>query len=189
SFALYSVGLFALFILNFNAFGSPIIFPLSALTPLQVVFASMPIVLICAAAVFVVYDFLMQFTATIKGGLAFVPVVFSVYTLVTLTQILLMHYGFSFSSMWLSFIYVAAAFACIVFGFSKRYIFMRRFGLGLALLSVTKLFIIDLYWLTTGWRILSYFVLGAVLLSISFVYQFFNKRLELNIASIKSEEL
>ncbi|MCL2388611.1 MAG: DUF2339 domain-containing protein, partial [Defluviitaleaceae bacterium] len=118
SFALYSVGLFALFILNFNAFGSPIIFPFSALTPLQMVFASMPIVLICAAAVFVVYDFLMQFTATVKGGLAFVPVVFSVYTLVTLTQVLLMHYGFSFSSMWLSFIYVAAAFACIVFGFS-----------------------------------------------------------------------
>ena len=38
----------------------------------------------------------------------------------------------------------------IVFGFIKRYTFIRRFGLGLSVMSVAKLFLIDLYDLSTG---------------------------------------
>jgi len=60
----------------------------------------------------------------------------------------------------------------------KRYSFIRRFGLGLAILAVIKLFIIDLFSLTQGFRIVSYFALGITLLAISFVYQYFSKRLE-----------
>jgi len=88
-----------------------------------------------------------------------------------------------------SIIYVLTALAWIVFGFIKRYKVIRLFGLGLALLSVVKLFIIDLGKLTQGYRIISYFALGISLAAISFIYQYFNKRLEMKETTIKSETL
>ena len=66
----------------------------------------------------------------------------------------------------------------IILGFIKRYALLRLFGLGLSLLAVAKLFLVDLHTLTQGFRIISYFALGVVLVAISFVYQYFNKRLE-----------
>ncbi|MCL1845656.1 MAG: DUF2339 domain-containing protein [Defluviitaleaceae bacterium] len=133
---------------------------------------------VCVVSVFAVYDFLRQFIVLSGLGVRVMPVILSAYTLVILTQYLMTRHDFSFNSMWLSFIYAAAALGCIIFGFVKRYISMRRTGLGLALFAVAKLFLIDLSWLESGWRILSYFVLGAVLIAISYVYQFFSKRLD-----------
>jgi len=46
---------------------------------------------------------------------------------------------------------------------------------------VGKVFLIDLYGLTQGQRVVSLFVMGAVLVGISFVYQLFSKRLELTL--------
>ena len=60
----------------------------------------------------------------------------------------------------------------------KRYTFIRRFGLALSILAVVKLFLIDLSFLTEGYKIISYFVFGMTLLAISFVYQYFSKRIE-----------
>jgi uncharacterized membrane protein len=60
---------------------------------------------------------------------------------------------------------------------------MRKFGLGLAISAVVKLFIIDLSHLTSGYRIVSYFALGITLVAISFVYQYFNKRLDIKIGA------
>ena len=74
---------------------------------------------------------------------------------------------------------MVTALAWIIFGFAQKYAFIRRFGLGLSILAVVKLFIIDLSSLTKGYQIVSYFALGITLLAISFVYQYFNKRLEL----------
>ena len=71
-----------------------------------------------------------------------------------------------------------------MFGFARRYVFIRRFGLGMAALSVVKLFLVDLASLTEGYRILSYFALGVTLIAISFVYQFFSKRLELDVGGL-----
>jgi uncharacterized membrane protein len=76
---------------------------------------------------------------------------------------------------------VLTALAWIIFGFMRRYPLIRKFGLGLALLSVAKLFLVDLISLTDGYRIVSYFALGITLVVISFVYQYFNKRLELKL--------
>jgi uncharacterized membrane protein len=56
---------------------------------------------------------------------------------------------------------------------------MRRFGLALALSSVAKLFLIDMSGLTAKYRIFSYFILGILLVGISFVYQYFSRKLEL----------
>jgi uncharacterized membrane protein len=74
---------------------------------------------------------------------------------------------------------VLAALAWIIFGFVRRFVFIRRFGLVLAIFAVVKLFVLDLTGLTQGFRILSYFALGVILIAISFVYQYFSKRLEL----------
>jgi len=46
------------------------------------------------------------------------------------------------------------------------------------LAAVAKLFLLDLTGLTQLQRIISYFVLGGVLVGISFVYQYFNRQLE-----------
>jgi uncharacterized membrane protein len=74
---------------------------------------------------------------------------------------------------------VLAALAWIIYGFVRRFVFIRRFGLVLAIFAVVKLFLLDLSGLTQGFRILSYFALGITLIAISFVYQYFTKRLEL----------
>ncbi|WP_243150456.1 DUF2339 domain-containing protein [Clostridium sporogenes] len=58
----------------------------------------------------------------------------------------------------------------------KRYEFIRRVGIGASILSVVKLFIIDLSFLSQGYRIVSYFIFGVTLIAISFVYQHFSKR-------------
>ena len=95
----------------------------------------------------------------------------------------------SFSSAAISVIYVLTALAWIVYGFMRRFAFIRRFGLVLAIFAVVKLFLIDLSGLTQGYRIISYFALGITLIAISFVYQFFSKRLELkeNVAIKKDD--
>ena len=124
------------------------------------------------------YDFLKRVMILMERGLQYLPVIMSAFGTILLTQILIMRFGISFSNMWLSFIYAALAFAWIIFGFNKKFMQLRRFGLALALLSVGKLFLIDLAFLNQGLRIISYFVLGAVLVAISFVYQYFSKRME-----------
>ena len=119
-----------------------------------------------------------------KLGIEWYPLIISAYFVVILTQNLITQYNLSFASVWISIIYVLTALAWILFGFARRYSFIRRFGLGLALLAVAKLFIIDLASLTEGYRIISYFALGITLVAISFVYQFFNKRLELKLGVV-----
>jgi uncharacterized membrane protein len=92
---------------------------------------------------------------------------------------LIAQYNLEFSNAIISIIYVVTALAWIIFGFARKYAFIRRFGLGLSILAVIKLFIIDLSGLNEGYRIFSYFALGITLVAISFVYQYFNKRLEM----------
>jgi len=114
-----------------------------------------------------------------KIGVEWYPLVVSGYIIMILTQVLITQYGISFSSAAISIIYGLTALAWIVFGFMRRYSIIRKFGLGLAMFSVIKLFLVDLSDLTEGYRIISYFVLGFTLIAISFGYQYFSKRLEL----------
>src|SRR5215471_9459359 len=72
---------------------------------------------------------------------------------------------FSYSAIWM--IYGAGLMA---FGFWKKTAFVRWQGLALIALTILKVFIYDSRNLNTGYRILSFIALGAVLLAISFVY-------------------
>jgi uncharacterized membrane protein len=114
-----------------------------------------------------------------KKGIEWMPLLVSGYFVIVLTQNLIAQYNLNFSSAAISVIYVLTALAWIIYGFTRRFAFIRRFGLALAIFAVIKLFLIDLSSLTQGYRIISYFALGITLLAISFVYQYFSKKLEL----------
>jgi uncharacterized membrane protein len=130
-------------------------------------------------SIFAVQDAMKIIISKQKKGIEFLPFVVSGYFVALLSQNLITQYNLSFSSAAISVIYVIAAFAFIVFGFMRRFAFTRRFGLALAIFAVAKLFLIDIASMTQGYRILSYFALGITILAISFVYQYFSKRLEL----------
>lgn len=115
-----------------------------------------------------------------KLGVEWQPLILSIYFVVILTQNLITQYKLEFTNFSISIIYILLAFSWIVFGFIKKYSFLRRFGLGLSFLAMAKLFLLDLIILTEGYRIISYFAFGIVLVAISFVYQYFTKRLEDN---------
>lgn len=72
---------------------------------------------------------------------------------------------FSYSAIWL--IYGAALMAV---GFWKKSAFIRWQALVLIAVTILKVFLYDSRNLNTGYRILSFIALGAVLLAISFVY-------------------
>lgn len=174
SIILYVIGIIWLFSLNSST--HPVVGPA---TPIVTVIGTVILVFIGLLSVFSVHDLMKLIVTERKLGVEWYPLVVSAYFLIALTQNLITQYHLSFASAWISIIYVLTALVWILFGFAKRYSFIRRFGLGLSLLAVVKLFIIDLSSLTSEYRIISYFVLGITLVAISFVYQYFNKRLEL----------
>jgi uncharacterized membrane protein len=70
-------------------------------------------------------------------------------------------------SAWLM-IYAAALLAV---GFWKRTAFVRWQGLVLLVFTIGKVFLYDVHSLSSGYRILSFFGLGVVLMTVSFAYQ------------------
>lgn len=106
------------------------------------------------------------------------PLLTSSYAVLMLTVILITDFGLLFGSFIISSIYIITALIWTIIGFARRYVLLRRFGLGLALFSVAKLFLMDLRHLDQELRILSYFIMGIVLIAISFVYQHFSKKLD-----------
>lgn len=136
------------------------------------------LVLANLVSVFAMREALMLLTLKKKMGLQYFPFFLSAYFLLLTTQVLLVDFRLAFSSIVISLLYMVAAVAWVVLGFVKRYAYLRRFGLGLALLSVVKLFLVDLFSLTDGYRIALYFALGVSLIAISFVYQYFSRKFE-----------
>ena len=129
--------------------------------------------------IYTIYDITRRAVLSKIMGIQYLPLVVSTYIVIVFTTTLTIDYGLNFASFWISAIYAATALLWTVLGFVRRYSLLRRFGLALALFSVIKLFLFDLQFLTTEFRILSYFIMGAVLVAISFVYQYFSKRLEI----------
>jgi uncharacterized membrane protein len=70
-------------------------------------------------------------------------------------------------SAWLM-VYAAALLAA---GFWRRTAFVRWQGLGLLVFTIGKVFLYDMHTLSSGYRILSVFGLGALLMTVSFAYQ------------------
>jgi len=180
SIALYVIGILTLYVINTAM--SPV-----ARAYLQTGTPAWGITVLGMAILFVLgilsvlalRDLMKMIVVERKLGIEWYPLIISGYFVIILTQNLITQFDLSFSNAAISIIYVLTALAWIIFGFARRYSFIRKFGLGLAILSVIKLFLIDLASLTQGFQIISYFALGITLIAISFVYQYFNKRLEL----------
>ncbi|MCL2047958.1 MAG: DUF2339 domain-containing protein [Defluviitaleaceae bacterium] len=176
SIILYVVGIIWLF--GLNSMSSPYFF---AAPRSGVLLGSAVLILISLLSVLALRDLIKLIVMEYNLGVEWYPLIVSSYFVIILTQNLISQYELSFTSAWISIIYALTALAWIVFGFARRYSFMRVAGLGLAILAVIKLFLVDLVSLTQGYRIVSYFVLGITLVTISFVYQYFSKRLELKL--------
>lgn len=99
------------------------------------------------------------------------PAILSLYLLGLITAFLIVQFRLGDVNLLFSFIYLLLAISYILYGFRKKYTLVRRIGLGLAILSTTKLFIYDLSFLDTGSKIIAYFCFGVILLGISFIYQ------------------
>ena len=153
-----------------------------------IIISTLIIVILCAFALNAMRLLLVFFAVEYKMSVEWVPFGISAFFLMLLTQVLVVQYSVPFTSIAISIIFVIAALLWIIFGFVKRYVFMRRFGLGLSILAVAKLFLVDLPGLTDGHRIVSYFAFGATLLGISFVYQYFRKHFVLKIEKEESGE-
>jgi len=74
--------------------------------------------------------------------------------------------AFTYSALWMSY----GAFLMVI-GFWKRSAFVRWQALILIAVTTVKVFTYDVSELERGYRILSFIVLGALLLAVSFVYQ------------------
>ena len=146
------------------------------------IFATLILIAIGALGAFAIYDLTRRAVLDRIIGVQYLPLAVSAFIVIIFTINLINAYGLSFASFWISALYVLTALLWTILGFIKRYALLRRFGLGLALLSVTKLFLVDLATLTQGLRIFSYFTLGVVLVAISYVYQHFSKRMEISAA-------
>ena len=185
SMGLYILGILWLWLINGVStpfFGGFDQVPLS-----YTILGSVLLFLIGILSVLAVYECMRCIVMERKASVEWFPFVVSTYFVGILTQNLIGQYHLSFASAVISILYVITALAWIILGFIKRYAFLRRFGLGLSVLSVAKLFLVDLSAITTEYQMVSYFALGITLVAISLVYQYFNKRLELNIGEIHEE--
>ena len=176
SIILYIIGILGLFAVN--AAGGPISHPSPVPFGVMLV-GTLVLVIVGLISVLAVRDLMKLIVSGRELGMEWYSLIISGYFVLILTQNLITQYNLTFSSAVISIIYVLTALAWIIYGFMRRYSYIRRFGLGLAILAVIKLFLIDLSSLAQGYRIVSYFALGITLVVISFVYQYFSKRLEL----------
>lgn len=106
----------------------------------------------------------------------------SVLLLVTTTAT--MQFDIAFSSVIISAIYLGVACVLLYIGFRKSFTVVRSGGLVLILFAFAKLCFIDTRQLDSGWKIASYFAFGAILITVSYFYQRFAKRLEKETESI-----
>jgi hypothetical protein len=104
------------------------------------------------------------------------PLAMLLVLLGNITAVLIVQFKLGSTNLLFSLVYLFAALAAIIYGFRHKYIYVRRVGLGLALLSTTKLFIFDLSFLTSLSKIFAYFCFGFVLLAISYLYQRLNSK-------------
>jgi uncharacterized membrane protein len=79
--------------------------------------------------------------------------------------------------MGLSILWTLYAFAAMGIGLQRRHSALRFGAIGLFALTVAKVFLVDLGRLDAGYRILSFVVLGGLLILASFLYTRYRERL------------
>ncbi|MCL2527318.1 MAG: DUF2339 domain-containing protein [Defluviitaleaceae bacterium] len=187
-YIMYIVSLVVFFALNM--FGGFVPYYIGAGSYGVTLGATAVIVAVSGLSVFSLYDVLKHFVKYAGLKSVYVHVIISIYVLVVITQNAIVHYGIGFTNIWLSVFYVLAALGWIIYGFTRGHMQMRRNGLVLALGAVAKVFLLDLAGLPLEQRIISFFVMGGLLVGIGYLYQYFSKKLEfkLELPEEKPEE-
>jgi uncharacterized membrane protein len=91
-----------------------------------------------------------------------------------------------FESQWISIGWFVEAAGLMTIGFWRRSSFVRWQALVLIAVTIAKVFAYDIWRLERGYRIVSFFALGMLLLAVSFIYQRDWLRLSLDSAAGKS---
>lgn len=155
--------------------------------PLYTIIGTSILVITNLLAVFAVRDLLQRIVLKRRLGIEWYPVALSSFFVFILTQNLTVTLNLAVNSVIITVVFALTSLGWILFGFLRRYQVIRLFGLGLSFITIIKLFLVDLSFLTEGMRIVSYFAMGIILLAISFVYQYFSKRLEKRIVETQSQ--
>ncbi|MBR2565303.1 MAG: DUF2339 domain-containing protein [Paenibacillus sp.] len=106
------------------------------------------------------------------------PVIAGVYLLGVITVFLTIQFQWGDVGLMFSLIYLLLAILYIAYGFRRKYIMIRRLGLGLTLFATGKMVFYDVSLLTAGSKIFAYFSFGVLLLGISYLYQKVSTRME-----------
>ena len=164
-----------LFLLSINT--SPNRRVLAAIPAPMAVFAVAVSVIVNLMSAVIFIDMVQRLTIKKVLTIEWYPVCAASFILLLATQNIYVMMDLPLTSMILTVLFASAALAFILFGFAKRFLYIRLAGLGLSFAVTFKFFLIDLSFLTSVMRIISYFGLGAALLAISFVYQHFDREL------------
>ncbi len=106
------------------------------------------------------------------------PVIIGLLILFNITGVLIVQFDLGKVNLLLSFTYLFIAVASIIYGFIRKYYYVRYYGLGLTVFSLGKLLIYDLRYLETSGKIIAYFGFGIVLIVISYIYQNIKNKLD-----------
>ena len=118
-----------------------------------------------------VRDLLLRLIHKQGYSLEIYPILMALLLLGNITAWLVTQFRLGEYNLLISFVYLSLAIGYIIYGFKKKFIYIRRLGLGLTLFATAKLFIYDLAFLGMDGKIFAYFGFGVVLLGISFIYQ------------------
>ena len=120
---------------------------------------------------FNIKEIIMAFLNQTKSNLEIFPLMIGIYLLGIITAFLIVQFRMGRVNLVFSFVWLVLAIAYIIYGFRKKFVYIRRLGLGLTLFSTAKLFIYDLSFLDQIGKIIAYFGFGLTLLLISYIYQ------------------
>ncbi|MBF8983265.1 DUF2339 domain-containing protein [Lutibacter sp. B2] len=98
------------------------------------------------------------------------PIILAVYILGISTTFLIEQFNFNNINLIVSIFFIVMSFVYIVYGFKKKFMLIRRLGLGLSIFATGKLFIFDLAFLSVAGKIIGYICFGFVLIGISYIY-------------------
>ncbi len=106
------------------------------------------------------------------------PIPLAIYILGSSTGLLVKQFDLGNINLIISILFIVMSFVYIVLGFKKKYVVLRRFGLGLSIISTGKLFVFDLAFLNTAGKIIAYLCFGLVLIGISYIYHILRNNIE-----------
>lgn len=112
-------------------------------------------------------------TKNLRAGLV---VALASYFLFWFTHLCLVQYRMKFTNLSFGIVYMAVSLVCLLLGLYFKSALTRRFALCVAGAAIFKLFIIDTFGLELAYRVICYFVFGAILIGMSFLYQYYYKK-------------